>query len=51
MIGHPGLAEWYENEMKGNKEDIAFITLARCYVTSEYFGKEAKKLTLQRKTR
>jgi hypothetical protein len=26
MISHPGIAAWYDNEVKGNKEGIAYIT-------------------------
>jgi hypothetical protein len=51
MISHPGLPAWYENERKGNEEDIAFITLARCLVNPEYFAKEMKRLKPQEETR
>ncbi len=51
MISHPGLPAWYENERKGNKEDIAFIILARCLVNPEYFAKEMKRLKPQEETR
>ncbi len=39
----------YETERKDNKEDIAFITLARSLVTFENFSKEMKKIEATRK--
>jgi hypothetical protein len=39
---HPGLAAYCETKEKGNKEDIAFITLARSTCT---FGKFCKRKT------
>ena len=47
-ISHTGFAAQYENERKGNKEDIAFITLARSHVTFENSAKEVKKLKPQK---
>ncbi len=47
MISHLGFAAQYETERIGNKEDIAFITLARCHVTSDNFAKEMEKLKPQ----
>ncbi len=47
MISHPGIAAWYENEVKGNKEDIAYITQARSHVTFKNSAKEVKNLKLQ----
>jgi hypothetical protein len=46
MISHPGIAAWYENEVKGNKEGIAYITKTRSHVTFENSAKEVKNLKL-----
>ena len=43
ITDHPGVAAQYEAERKGNKEDVALITQARCLVTSEKKRKEKKK--------
>jgi hypothetical protein len=39
MNSHPVSAAYYENGRKGNKEDIAFITLAGSHGTSENLAK------------
>jgi hypothetical protein len=39
----------YETEEKDNKEDVAFITLARSQVVFENIAKEIKGLSLQKK--
>jgi hypothetical protein len=41
----------YETEEKGNKEDVAFITLARSQVTFENIVKEMKSLKSSEETR
>jgi hypothetical protein len=46
MISHPGIAAWYENEVNGNKEGIAYITKTRSHVTFENSAKEVKNLKL-----
>jgi hypothetical protein len=46
MISHPRIAAWYENEVKGNKEGIAYITKTRSHVTFENSAKEVKNLKL-----
>jgi hypothetical protein len=46
MISHPGIAAWYENEVKGNKEGIAYITKTRSHVTFENPAEEVKNLNL-----
>ena len=50
MTRHPGSAAYYENGKKGNKEGIAFITLARGHVASENLAKEMKKIMRQEET-
>jgi hypothetical protein len=44
LITHLKVAVKYEPERKGNKEDVAFITLARSQVTFENIDKEMKNL-------
>jgi hypothetical protein len=44
MISHPRFAAKCETGRKGNKENIAFITLSISHVTFESFAKEMKKL-------
>ncbi len=39
-----GIAARYEKVRKGNKEDIAWITLARSQVSSEQFNEENEVL-------
>jgi hypothetical protein len=47
MISHPGIAAWYDYEVKGSKEGIAYITKTRSHVTFENSAEEAKNLKLQ----
>jgi hypothetical protein len=52
MNSRPGSGAYYENGRKGNKEDIAFITLARGHVTFDKLTKKCppppKKTTCSR---